>query len=548
MVRRRRRPGPGRPTRARRSIVLAVLVATACADAGTPDDGASLGSPSAEVTTTSPGVDPERATLRVAILDDPRTLHPRDVLDPAGELVVRAIFDGLVDGAPDGRVVPAAAAEWSVEDEGLTYRFRLRPDRFHDGSPVTAATHAESFAAVLDPDRAPYFREGLLATLAEVEVVADDELVLRLVRPDPLLLHRLADPVLVPLPRAASIDPDGFARQPIGNGPFRMLGPREPGAFIRLGAWSEHPQPPRIDELVLQVTSDDLDGSRRWEDLLAGRVQIAPVSVDRRELARERFGRPLDGRRGSGLHESPLMATYAFGFAVDVPPFDDVLLRRAVSAAIDREALARSLATAGAVPATSVLPPDAGGAPPDCGHCRQDPDLARALVEEWRAGRPGTPDPILTVTYPRGPGHVTVAERVASDVEQVLGLEVRLQARDLGSLVRLVEERRAPFFRLGLSPSLGGEAASISLLADAFGSGGQENRVGWSDADTDRLLGGWSRGSPPGIARAVEQRILDAAVVVPLLWTLPDLVVTSEVGGFHLDMTGRWWPELVHLR
>jgi len=529
--------------------VLALLIGAACTESASSDGSPAPEPPGAAATEAAPGVDAERTTLRVALLNDPRSLDPRDVLDAEGELVVRAIFDGLVDVAPDGRIVPASATEWSVEDDGLTYRFRLRAERFHDGSPVTAATHAASFAAVLDPDRPPFAREDLLASVAAVEVIAADELLLRLTQPDPLLLHRLTDPVLVPLPQVALRDPDAFARQPVGNGPFRMLGPREPGAFIRLGAWDGHPQPPRIDELVLQVTSDDVGGSRRWEDLLAGRLQIAPVSADLRDLARERFGRPLDGRRGPGLHEAPLAATYAFGFALDVPPFDDPMLRRAVSAAIDRAALARTLVAAGVVPATAVLPPDIGGVPPDCPHCQQDVGLALALLGEWRASRPAdAPDPTLTVTYPRGDGHVTVAERVAGDIEQVLGLEVRLQARDLGSLVRLVEEGRAPFFRLGLRASFGGEAAGISLLADAFGTEGSANWVGWSDAETDALLAGWAPGSSPDVARTAEQRILDGALVVPLLWTLPDLVVAPEVGGFHLDSTGRWWPELVHLR
>lgn len=550
-MRRRRRPGTDGRGRglARYTLFLPLLVVPACAGAPPAVESSTARGPSAEVTTAPPGVDPDRATIRAALLTDPRSIHPRDVLDLEGELVVRALFDGLVDIAPDGGIVPAAAQDWSIEDGGLTYRFRLRPDRFHDGSPVTAEAHADAFAAVLDPDRPPYFREDLLATVAAVEVIAPGELVVRLVRPDPLLLFRLADPALVPLPEVAERDPEGFALQPIGNGPFRMLGPREPGAFIRLGAWSEHPQPPRIDELVLQVMADDADGSRRWEDLLAGRLQIAPVSADRRALARERFGRPLDGRRGPGLHEEPLMATYAFGLAIDVPPFDAPLLRRAVSAAIDRAGLARTLAAAGVVPASAVLPPVVGGPAPACPHCRQDPELARSLLEEWRAGRPERgPEPTLTITYPRGDGHVTVAERVAADIERVLGLEVRLQAQDLGSLVRLVEERRAPFFRIGLRASLGGEAASISLLADAFGSEGPSNWGGWSDPATDAFLNSWEAGSSPEVVRGVEQRLLDAAVVIPLLWRLPDLVVTPEVGGFHLDATGRWWPELIHRR
>lgn len=548
-MRRPRRPRDRRTGPRRASVVIALLLTTACADPGRGDgalapESSGISSPAAAAV-----IDADRATLRVALLNDPRSLHPRETLDAEGELVVRALFDGLVDVGPDGAVVAAGADRWVVEDEGLTYRFILRPDRFHDGSPVTASAHADALRAVMDPDRRPHAREELLAAVVDVEVLAADELVVRLERADPLFLHRLADPALAPLPRAALLDPAAFGRQPIGNGPFRMLGPREQGAFIRLGAWPEHPTPPRVDELVLQVITEDVDGSRRWEDLLDGRLHIAPIAEEQRDPARARFGSADTRRGGSGLHEAPLLRTYAYGFAVTVPPFDDPVLRRAVSAAIDREGLARSLASAAVLPATSMLPPTVGGAPPVCDHCRQDVELARALIAEWRGGLPeGVAEPTLTITYPRGEGHVTVAERVASDLERVLGVEVRLQAQDLGGLVRLVEEGRAPFFRVGLGATLGGDAAVVSLLGDAFGSGGVSNRYGWEDPTTDLLIADWSAQTSPEVARAVEQQVLDAVVVAPLLWTRPDLVVVPEVRGFRMDVTGRWWPELVRLR
>jgi len=559
--------------------LLALGPLAACTASVTSDGG--VATPPAEGAPVIPGRG--AATVRVGLGRDPMSIDPRHLSDDEGELVVRALFDGLVDLAPDGSVVGASATSWSIEDDGLTYRFLLRDDRFHDGSPVTASEHAAALLGVLDPGRAPYFREDLLqslrgATLPEpvatargaavqsptriragtpedvlaaggIEVIGPRELVLRLDRPDPLLLHRLTDPVLVPLPRVATLSPERFAREPIGNGPFRMLGPREPGSFIRLVADPEHHRPPRIEGLVLQVYATDVDRSQRWEDLLAGRLQITAIPAGRREEARERFGLPSEGGWGSGLHERPLAAVYAYGFATDVAPFDDVRFRRAVSAAIDREALVADLAEAGVEPADAILPPELGGGKPECAHCRHDPELAIGLITEWRSSRPAAlPEPVVTLNYPRGGGHVVIAERVASDLEQTLGLEVRLQSRDLGGLVRAIGAGEAPFFRYGIRSVLGGDAAISGLLDPAFRPGAEGNWVRWRDPGTQSLLDELAASLDPELARSVERNVLDAAAVVPLLWTRPDVVAHPDVAGFRLDPTGRWWPEHLRLR
>jgi oligopeptide transport system substrate-binding protein len=541
------------------SLSLSLLVAGCGTSAGGSADG-SNGTPVGDAA----GL-PDRgpATIRVAFGRDPASIDPRHLADDEGEQVVRALFDGLVDVAPDGSVVGAAATSWTVEDEGLTYRFLLRDDRFHDGTPVTAADHAVALLGALDPDRAPLFRQDLLAGLVGagagepeevfiaggIEVLGPRELVLRLTRPDPSLLYRLADPVLVPLPARARTDPEAFALEPIGNGPFRMLGPREPGAFIRLTANAAHPRPPRIDGLVLQIYASDIDREQRWEDLLAGRLQITAIPPGRREEARDRFGVALDGRRGRGLYEEPGATLYAYAFVLDVAPFDDPVLRRALSAAVDRDGMALQLAAAGVEPADAILAPALGGTPTDCAHCRYDPALAEQLVADWRASRPEADgDPQVTLTYPRGDGHVAIAERIAADVERVLGFDVRLQSRDLGALVRAVTAGEVPLFRYGLRASLGGDAAALSLLDPAFRPGADGNWVRWSDPTTIALLDALHGSADPVLARAVEAAVLDTAAVIPLLWSRPDVVVHPDVVGFHLDVTGRWWPELIRLR
>jgi len=515
-------------------------------------------------------------TLRVAVVVDPISIDPRHVMDAEGEAIVRALFDGLVDLEPGGRIVGAAATHWDVEDDGRTYRFHLAERRFHDGERVTAQHHADALLGVFDPGRAPTRRDDLLNALrgarmrstdagdrsdatqrgrpddvleaGGIEVVGTDELVIRLVEADPLLLQQLADPVLVPLPRVATVDPEGFALAPVGNGPFRMVGPRDPGAFIRLAADRDHPRPPQIDGLVFQVYAGDHDGARRWADLMAGRLQVSAIPAGLRNDARDRFGQPLADGLGSGLHEGLMAAVYAYGFVLDVAPYDDVRLRRAIAASIDRDALADDLATAGVTAATALLPAALGGALPDCAHCRYDPELAQASFADWVADQPTDAPPGIALSYPRGAGHATVAERIAADLESVLAVSVRLQSLDLEGLVRGVMSGEAPLFRYGLQADVGGPAAPMSMLDPAFRPGAPENWIRWEGAGTTALLDRLRATNDVALAREMEAALLESAAVIPLLWTRHDLAVAPEVVGFRLDVTGRWWPEHVRLR
>jgi oligopeptide transport system substrate-binding protein len=581
--------------------LLAVVLLAACSDA--PEGTGSPGSvgPGVEGATSRSPV-PAVRTLRVGLGRDPASLDPREVVDDEGELVVRALFEGLVVQDARGRAMPGGAEGWAIEDGGLTLRFTLREAAFHDGTPVTARHHADAILGVFDPDRVPAPRADLLASLrgatqlqsteaqdasaggsgggsgglpvvapgaadggsgeqrvrrgtsAEVlaaggvEVVSSSELVLRLERPDPLLLAQLGDVAVVPLPELASVDPAAFAAQPIGNGPFRMLGPREAGGFIRLGAVAEHPRAPGVDAMVLQVYAGDGDREQRWSDLVAGRLHVTAIPPSRRTEAILLFGRASDAVRGPGLFDGTTSSTYAYGFGIDVEPYDDVRLRQAISASIDRENLARVLLGGSVEAATALIPPSLAILPEPCAHCRYDPDLARERFAAWSAdGRTQRATPTITVTYPRGSGHVTVAETIAADIERTLRVPVRLQSLEFTNLARLGERGELGLFRFGVRPTLPGRAAVVDLLDPLFRGGADGNWTGWSEPTTDTDLDLLRRSFDPGVARRIEAELLEAAAVIPLLWTRHDVVVHPDVTGFLMDPSGRWWPELVRL-
>jgi oligopeptide transport system substrate-binding protein len=563
----------GRGTLALVALLVAALVAGCTAEpAATPPDASPSPSPTA---TDAPSPDAtDGGTLRIGLGVDPVSIDPRFLADEEGELVVDALFDPLVRLDDRFQVVPAAAEAWEESEDGRELTFDLRRDAtFHDGTPVTAEDFVRTFTRIADGTAEPasflaYLLEPIEGateaaegggTLAGIEAVDETTLRIRLTEPLPGFLRTLAHPSLVPVPASADRDLAAFGEQPIGNGPFAMAGPREPEAFIRLTRVEDHPRAPRLDEVVLQLYPDDPLRERQWEDLVDGQLQVAELPAELVEEARERFGSSPDGYRGPGVLDGITSTVYLYGFDTTQPPFDDARVRRAISRAIDREALAEDVLQGTRVPATSLVPPSIPGSQAGaCEHCRHDPAAARDelasvttppdedATEEADAGEePEAAGPVLEelrLTHNRGRTHTAIAESVATDLEEALGISVELEGHDLQPFVLGVRRGEYPLFRLGWESD---DPDPLAYLYPLFHSSqvGLDNLTRFADDEVDALLERARTATDPDEAREAaaeaERRILDAAPVIPLLWYRHTRVVAPEVRGLRWSPLGR---------
>ncbi|MEX0952995.1 MAG: ABC transporter substrate-binding protein [Nitriliruptoraceae bacterium] len=495
-------------------------------------------------------------TLRVGLVADPVSIDPAYVVDDEGDLVVAALFDPLVRLDADMRVVPSAAHAWEVSEDGRTVRFSLRRSTFHDGTPVTAHDFERAFQRIVDETRPDRSTVGFL--LDDVEgvdvaraggpfsgvVVEDDHtLVIHLSGPRPRAVAMFAHASLVPVPASAVGDPTTFGEQPIGNGPFQMLEPRERGAFVRVARYDDHPSPPTVDDVLFTVYDSDPDGDRQWQDLQAGLLHVARITPERVEEARDVFGAAIGGREGPGLVDAVSSTVYLYGFALDVAPYDDVRVRRALSMAVDREVIAESLGETRS-PAGSIVPPSIPGSRPGvCDHCIHDPVSARELWDAYVAERAARDEavPLLTLTHNRGATHAAIAEQMAGQIEEALDVQVVLRAHDLQVFLRNVSRGEVGMFRLGWQPT---EPHAGSYLRPLFhtDSIGLENLTGFSDPEVDLLLDAALEAPFPGTAivrwREAEARILDQMPVLPLLYYHHSLVIAPDVQGLTWPVFG----------
>ncbi len=543
-----------------RVVLLGLVVAlatVACSPATPSDDPSPTSVPSARPTPTATATDVATGgSLRWGLSGDPTSLDPAFADDEDAQVVVDALFDSLTRLDEGLRPVPSVARTWSVSPDLRTWTFELDPEaRFHDGRPVVAADFVRAFNRLVDGTRQPRsFLGGQLEDvvgwpqasadgepLTGVRAEGDHVLVVELRRPNADLPSVLSHPTLGPVPEDVDDDPFAYSDLPIGNGPFRMAEPWAHDQFIRLTAVDDRAE---LGEVLFRIYADDPGGAVQWGDFVADQLHVARVPADQRRDAIATYGVAAEGDADAvGLLEGPLATTYHYGFQTQLPPFDDPVVRRAVSLAIDREALAVDVMRSTRRPADRLLPPGMlGSRPASCRWCRHDPDAARALLEE--AGVVVDPAQVgpIRLLHNRGEVHARIAAHVADAVRELLEVEVEVVELGIGALAVALQAGDGHLHRAGWTVDHPMPGAFLTPLFHSRNVG-RDNHSFFADAEVDGLLD--AAAATAGLRERIalyqqaEDRIVDLAPVLPLLTYPLGRIVDDEVRGLRMDPLGR---------
>lgn len=283
-----------------------------------------------------------RREVRIGVVGVPSALDPAAGLDGTLPLVARHVFDTLVtyrEGSTD--VDAGLATRWAVSRDGLTWSFTLRDNaRFHDGTPVTAAEVAASFARHLRPEvEVPpglawsALLRGNPGVVKDVRAADPRTVQIVLNQPYAPLLTVLAHPALG-ITRRATVD--GASRL-IGSGPYRPVDASAGRLALEAvpGHWAG---PSRTERLVfLEVSTDD----------------HAEAEFDARSL--DVWFPPAPPRRADWALSAPGLRVGYLAFQTEKEPFSRKRIRQAVATALDPSVIGVALERA-AVPLQSFLP------------------------------------------------------------------------------------------------------------------------------------------------------------------------------------------------
>ncbi|HXX36873.1 MAG TPA: ABC transporter substrate-binding protein [bacterium] len=337
------------------------------------------------------------------------------------------VFDSLLRTSASGAVEPGLATSWDNVG-GRVWTFRLRKGvRFTDGTPVDADAVAFSLNR-LTPD-SPFFAKGRSSSLGiwlgDLVVHADvvDALTVRieLKQPYALLPEMLAAwPVPIVSPAAVRKLGDDFARQPVGSGPYK-LAEWVKGDHITLEANKDYwGGAPALDRVIFRVVPDPssrlLELRRGSGDFLKG---MAP---DQRQA--------VESDSGLALVTKPCSCIGYVAINDQKKPFDNVLVRRALIYAVDRQAIMRTIEGGLGIVAESMIPGWMPGYNPNVAKYPYDPAKARDLLRQaGYASGFATQLWTFNVERPFIPNVLEVAQRVQADLAAV-GVNAKLSVLD----------------------------------------------------------------------------------------------------------------------
>ncbi len=234
---------------------------------------------------------------------------------------------------------PLLAESWQFADDGLGLTFNLRPARWSDGRPITSRDVRFTWQAQTS-DEVPWIGASSKKHIVDVEAVDDRTVTFHFDRRYPFQLADAVDGGILPEHAFGKVPfPDwatnfDWSEIRVASGPF-MLERHAPGQEIVLTRNPRYFREgyPRVDRVVVRIVPD------------VGNLvtQLLARDIDYVEGVSPREASGLSDRDGIELIEFNYPKYDYIGWNASRPPFDEPALRRAMTLAIDREALVEDL-------------------------------------------------------------------------------------------------------------------------------------------------------------------------------------------------------------
>ena len=427
--------------------------------------------------------------LQVALAGDPPSLDVHQeqtfmVAQPMGP-----VYNNLIHFDPHKypEIIGDLAKSWTVSDDHLTYTFTLHEGvKFHDGSELTSADVKASW------DRMVFPTEGVISPrrsnyqmVKSIEAPDRATVIFRLQHPSPSFLSNMAHPAnFIYAKKYLDSDVQYYKTHTVGTGPFKLKNYTR-GSIIELERNPDYWKKglPYLDGIKYFIITDT---SARAKALRSGRVDIElrnlpPADVD-----------GITAQLGDKVVVANLQIISNWGVAINVDkkPFDDERVRKALSLALDRQDMAKTVGPlTGLDTVGGLMHPDSVWAlsPEDLeqmpGYSRNhEANLREAKRLLTEAGYPNGFKTVLTNRNVKLP-YIDLAVYIISAWKKIgVEAEHKMEESATWSQSRVTRD-----FELLLDPYGSATVGDPDELMDKFVTGGSENWGRFSEPVVDAL-------------------------------------------------------------
>jgi oligopeptide transport system substrate-binding protein len=480
--------------------------------------------------------------------DDPASLDPALAGDNYSLFLVRQIFSGLLAFDNNLNVVPDLASGMpSVSADGKVYTFSLRRGvLFPDRQEVTSTDIKYSFERATDPklagaqspDALPagvYFNDivgvkdklaGKVTSISGLQAPDPYTLVITIDAPKAYFLSKLAAGPDFVVEKGNVESSADWTEHPKGTGPFTLEKWTHRSEIVLAANGNYYGGRPKTDSVNVWMGANALSAEQQYE---AGGLDVAAVSTA--DLARvSDRNNPISQELQS---VDDLSVTY-LGFNLRQRPFDDPLVREALSKVIDRQQIARAFFRARVQQATSFVPPVIAGYSPPDSEDSYDVTQARQLIAD-STYKSVQNLPRLSI-YTSGDALGPILRGVFS---QTLGLDVDVHDLDWNDYQAGLDKGSYPIFTLTWDAAYPDPQA---ILGSLFRSDSPDDRTGYKNADVDTALDSALSETDAGKRMAtyaeIEQRVLQDYPAVPIYHPVSYALVKPYVKGLKVTPLG----------
>lgn len=489
--------------------------------------------------------------LDLLITSEPPSLHPQLASDTTSGAILENTFEGLTT-LVEGEPVLAAAEDYKVSDDLLTYTFTLRDAQWSNGEKVTAEDFEYAWKWALNPENASEYSTILYpikgaeeynngkGTAEDVAIKAIDEKTLEVTlnAPTPYFLELTAFKTFYPIHKAtAEADPKWYTEADtyVSNGAFN------------LSTWNHS------GDIVLEKSDTYWD----TENVDIDTVNIAMVESETTQMTMfdageiDFLGAPygtisLDAidrlKSEDKLNVSDMSSIYWYKFNTEDPVMQNENIRKALALAIDRQGLISNVVKGEQEPALGIVPNSVEGFGDDEGYFKDaDFEEAKKYLEAGlkELGLANPADLEVKVSYNTSEAHSAIAQFIQQGWSSNLGITVKLDNSEWQVYLDKIGNGDYQIGRLGWGADYNDAYTFLEMYNSAENG---NNQTGWSNDEYTALLNESITETDPDKRTEklleAEAVIMEEMPVAPIYYNTNLNVVSDEVENMVPDALG----------